>query len=55
MCREKKYRGSKEESNWVGRYVGVQANKDEVQNDCCHVTLALGTFCSKGHVIIKIQ
>ena len=30
---------------------GSQTDQDEVLDDCYHMISALGTFCSKGHVI----
>ena len=52
MYREKRYRGSKWEPNWVKCYGGGQADQGEVPDDYCHVTSASGTLCSKSHVII---
>ena len=52
MHRENKNHGFKGEPNWLKCYVGGQADQDEVLDDCYHVTSVLGTFSSKGHVII---
>ena len=30
---------------------GSQANQGEVLNNCCYITSALETLCSKSHVI----
>ena len=33
---------------------GSRIDQVEVLDNCCHVTSALGTLCSKGHIITRM-
>ena len=47
MRREKRYRSSKWELDWVRCYGGGQTDQGKVVDDCCYVTSTLGTLRSE--------
>ena len=52
MHREREYRGSRWEFNWVRHHSGGQADQSEVLDDCYYVTSTLGLPLRGSHYYI---